>query len=388
MAEKSNKGDLICPVAKKCGGCEYINKSYEKSIKDKFETANALIKKHGRFEGIVSMDNPYHYRNKVSAVFGFENKKIIAGTYEKNSHRIVDTKDCLIEDKIAGEIIQTIKKMCISFKIRAYDEDRGFGFLRHVLIRVGKSSKEVMVVLVTTDVIFPNKNAFIKVLRREHPQITTIVQNINNKNTSMVLGEREIVMYGRGYISDILCNLTFKISPKSFYQVNREQTEKLYNQAIEYADLKGNEVLIDAYSGIGTIGLIASKSVKEVISVELNKDAYRDALTNAKINSIKNVKFFNADATEFINDVAGAEEKIDVVIMDPPRAGSTKEFIQSVGRLKPEKVVYISCNPETLARDLDDFRKVGYKMKRAKLFDCFCYTGHVECVVLMSRERK
>jgi len=385
MAEKSNKGDLICPVAKKCGGCEYINKSYEKSIKDKFETANALIKKHGRFEGIVSMDNPYHYRNKVSAVFGFENKKIIAGTYEKNSHRIVDTKDCLIEDKIAGEIIQTIKKMCISFKIRAYDEDRGFGFLRHVLIRVGKSSKEVMVVLVTTDVIFPNKNAFIKVLRREHPRITTIVQNINNKNTSMVLGELEIVMYGRGYISDILCNLIFKISPKSFYQVNREQTEKLYNQAIEYADLKGNEVLIDAYSGIGTIGLIASRSVKEVISVELNKDAYRDALTNAGINNIKNVKFFNADATKFINDVAGAGEKIDVVIMDPPRAGSTKEFIQSVGRLKPERVVYISCNPETLARDLEDFRKVGYRMKRGKLFDCFCYTGHVEGVCLLSK---
>ena len=227
MAERSNKRDLICPVAKKCGGCDYINKSYEKSIKDKFAAANVLIKKYGKFEGIVSMSNPYHYRNKVSAVFGFENKKIIAGTYEKNSHRVVDTKDCLIEDETATKIIQTIKKMCTSFKIKAYDEDRGIGFLRHVLIRVGKSSKEVMVVLVTADVIFPGKNAFIKVLRKEHPEITTIVQNINNRDTAMVLGDREIIMFGKGFITDKLCNMTFKISPKSFYQVNSEQTEKL-----------------------------------------------------------------------------------------------------------------------------------------------------------------
>ena len=295
MAEGINKGnlktkkDLKCAVAKKCGGCDYINSPYDKHVKEKLELANKLIKKHGKFDGIISMNNPYHYRNKVSAVFGFENKKIIAGTYEKKSHRVVDTKNCLIEDKKASSIIQTIKKMCVSFKIKAYDEDSGFGFLRHVLIRVGKKSGQIMVVLVTSNVIFPNKNAFIKVLRGEHPEITTIVQNINNKNTSMVLGEREIVMYGKGYITDELCGLTFKISPKSFYQVNREQTEKLYSRAIEYAELNGDEVLLDAYSGIGTIGLIASKSVKEVISVELNKDAHKDAITNAKINNIKNI---------------------------------------------------------------------------------------------------
>ena len=296
MAEGINKRnikaskELKCAVAKKCGGCDYINSSYNKHVKEKLDTSNSLIKKYGKFDGIVSMSNPYHYRNKVSAVFGFENKKIIAGTYEKNSHRVVDTKNCLIEDEKAGSIIQTIKKMCVSFKIKAYDEDSGFGFLRHVLIRVGKKSGQIMVVLVTSNVIFPNKNAFIKVLRGEHPEITTIVQNINNKNTSMVLGDREIVMYGKGYITDELCGLTFKISPKSFYQVNREQTEKLYSQAIEYAGLQGNEILLDAYSGIGTIGLIASKSVKEVISVELNKDAHKDAITNAKINNIKNTE--------------------------------------------------------------------------------------------------
>ena len=392
MAERSNKGnlkskkDLKCSVAKKCGGCDYINSPYDKHVKEKLERANSLIKKYGKFDGIVSMDNPYHYRNKVSAVFGFENKKIIAGTYEKNSHRVVDTKNCLIEDEKAGSIIQTIKKMCISFKIKAYDEDTGFGFLRHVLIRVGKKSGQVMVVLVTSNVIFPNKNAFIKVLRGEHPEITTIVQNINNKNTSMVLGDREIVMYGKGYITDELCGLTFKISPKSFYQVNRDQTEKLYSQAIEYAGLQGDEVLLDAYSGIGTIGLIASKSVKEVISVELNKDAHKDAVTNAKINNIKNVKFYNADATHFINDLAAANEKIDVVILDPPRTGSTEEFIASVGRLKSKKVVYVSCNPETLARDLEVFKKQRYRFEKGMVFDCFCHTGHVEGVVLMSRK--
>ena len=394
MAEGINKRnikaskELKCAVAKKCGGCDYINSPYNKHVKEKLELANKLIKKYGKFEGIVSMSNPYHSRNKVSAVFGFENKKIIAGTYEKNSHRVVDTKNCLIEDKKASAIIQTIKKMCISFKIKAYDEDSGFGFLRHVLIRVGKKSGKIMVVLVTSNVIFPNKNAFIKVLRGEHPEITTIVQNVNNKNTSMVLGDREIVMYGKGYITDELCGLTFKISPKSFYQVNRDQTEKLYSQAIEYAGLEGDEVLLDAYSGIGTIGLIASKSVKEVISVELNKDAHKDAITNAKINNIKNVKFYNADATAFINDLAAAGEKIDVVILDPPRTGSTEEFIAAVGRLKPKKVVYVSCNPETLARDLESFKRQMYGFEKGMVFDCFCHTRHAEVVVLMSRKDK
>ena len=391
MAEGNNKRnikaskELKCAVAKKCGGCDYINSSYNKHVKEKLELANKLIKKYGKFDGIVSMSNPYHYRNKVSAVFGFENKKIIAGTYEKNTHRVVDTKNCLIEDKKASAIIRTIKKMCISFKIMAYDEDSGFGFLRHVLIRVGKKSGQIMVVLVTSNVIFQNKNAFIKVLRGEHPEITTIVQNINNKNTSMVLGDREIVMYGKGYITDELCGLTFKISPKSFYQVNRDQTEKLYSQAIEYAGLQGDEVLLDAYSGIGTIGLIASKSVKEVISVELNKDSHKDAITNAKINNIKNVKFYNADATAFINDLAAANEKIDVVILDPPRTGSTEEFIAAVGRLKPKKVVYVSCNPETLARDLEVFKRHKYRFEKGMVVDCFCHTRHVEGVVLLSK---
>ena len=394
MAEGINKGnlktkkDLKCAVAKKCGGCDYINSPYDKHVKEKLELANKLIKKYGKFDRIISMNNPYHYRNKVSAVFGFENKKIIAGTYEKNSHRVVDTKNCLIEDKKASEIIQTIKKMCISFKMKAYDEDSGFGFLRHVLIRVGKKSGQIMVVLVTSNVIFPNKNAFIKVLRGEHPEITTIVQNVNNKNTSMVLGDREIVMYGKGYITDELCGLTFKISPKSFYQVNRDQTEKLYAQAIEYAGLQGDEVLLDAYSGIGTIGLIASKCVKEVISVELNKDAYKDAITNAKINNIKNVKFYNADATAFINNLAAAGEKIDVVILDPPRSGSTEEFIAAVGRLKPKKVVYVSCNPETLARDLEVFKRHKYRFEKGMVVDCFCHTRHVEGVCLVTRKKE
>ena len=394
MAEGINKGnlktkkDFKCAVAKKCGGCDYINSPYDKHVKEKLELANKLIKKYGKFDRIISMSNPYHYRNKVSAVFGFENKKIIAGTYEKNSHRVVDTKNCLIEDKKASAIIQTIKKMCISFKIKAYDEDSGFGFLRHVLIRVGKKSGQIMVVLVTSNVIFPNKNAFIKVLRGENPEITTIVQNVNNKNTSMVLGDREIVMYGKGYITDELCGLTFKISPKSFYQVNRDQTEKLYAQAIEYAGLQGDEVLLDAYSGIGTIGLIASKCVKEVISVELNKDAHKDAITNAKINNIKNVKFYNADATHFINDVAAAGEKIDVVILDPPRTGSTDEFIAAVGRLKPKKVVYVSCNPETLARDLEVFKKHRYRFEKGMVVDCFCHTRHVEGVCLLTRKKE
>ena len=293
---------------------------------------------------------------------------------------------CLIEDQKADEIIVTIRSMLRSFKIRVFDEDTGYGLLRHVLIRRGFTTGEILVVLVTASPVFPSKNNFVKTLREKHPEITTIVQNINGRSTSMVLGDKEHVLYGKGYIEDVLCGLRFRISSRSFYQINSAQTEKLYGKAMELAGLTGKETVLDAYCGIGTIGLIASKHAGKVIGVELNQDAVRDAVQNAKKNGITNAQFFCNDAGRFMSHMAARGESADVVFMDPPRSGSTEEFIDAVALMQPKRVVYISCGPDTLARDLRMFAKHGYKAKEAWPVDLFGWTEHVETVCLLSRK--
>jgi 23S rRNA (uracil1939-C5)-methyltransferase len=242
-----------------------------------------------------------------------------------------------------------------------------------------------MVVLVTATNVFPGKNNFIHALREKHPEITTIVMNLNDKYTSMVLGDKDTVLYGKGYIEDELCGMRFKISPHSFYQINPAQTEVLYRTAIELADFKGNENVIDAYCGVGTIGLIASKHVGQVIGVEMNRDAVKDAVINAKTNGVKNISFVCADAGEYMEQLAGAGERADVVLMDPPRTGSSEAFIRSIGVMKPEKVVYVSCNPETLARDLGGLTKIGYRVRKIVPVDMFPGTEGAEVVCLLSR---
>ena len=275
--------------------------------------------------------------------------------------------------------------MLKSFKIMIYNEDSGYGLLRHVMVRTGFASGEIMVVLVCVSPVFPSKNNFVKALRKLHPEITTIVLNVNDRTDSMVLGKRDIVLFGRGYIEDELCGCTFRISPQSFYQVNPVQTKNLYEKAISLAGLTGNERVMDAYCGIGTIGLIASRDAREVISVELNPDAVRDAVTNAKRNQIKNVSFYQNDAGAFMVSMAEKGEKADVVFMDPPRAGSDEAFLSSVVTLSPKKVVYVSCNPETLARDLRYLTKHGYKAEEAWGYDMFAWSEHVESIVLLSK---
>ena len=334
----------------------------------------------------MGMEQPFHYRNKVHAVFDRDRRgNIISGIYQENTHNVVPVEKCMIEDQKADEIIGTIRGMLKSFKIRIFDEDTGYGLLRHVLIRRGFESGEIMVVLVTASPVFPSKNNFVKALREKHPEITTIVQNINGRGTSMVLGEKEHVLYGKGYIVDTLCGCSFRISSRSFYQVNPVQTEKLYTKALELAGLTGKETVVDAYCGIGTIGIIASKKAGNVIGVELNQDAVRDAINNAKMNQISNIHFFCNDAGRFLVNMAEAGEKADVVIMDPPRSGSTEEFMDSIAKMGAKKVVYVSCNPETLARDLAYMKKLGYKAKEAVGFDMFPATEHVETVVLLSK---
>lgn len=377
---------MKCNISKKCGGCQFQGIPYKEQLKKKQKKEQSLLGAYGKVCPIIGMENPYYYRNKVHAVFDRDRKgNIISGIYEEGTHRVVPVENCLIEDEKSQEIIRTIRGMLKSFKIRTYDEDTGYGLLRHVLIRRGFSTGEIMVVLVTGSPIFPSKNNFVKALRKEHPEITTVVLNVNDRQTSMVLGEREKPIFGPGFIKDRLCGCMFRISPKSFYQVNPVQTERLYKKAIRLADLKGKEKVLDAYCGIGTIGMIASKQVKEVIGVELNRDAVRDAIGNAKGNGVKNIRFYQADAGEFMVAMAEQGEKMDVVFMDPPRAGSDEAFFQSVIKLAPKKVVYISCNPETLARDLGYLTKKKYKVTKICPVDMFPFTDHCEVITCLQR---
>ncbi len=410
-----------CPYAKKCGGCDYQGVDYARQLKEKQDFVQKNVGGYCLVRPIIGMEHPYHYRNKVHAVFdivkggknggtkGTKSKNsgaapgtIISGVYKAGTHDVVNIDACQIEDEVSDAIIRDIRGLLRSFNIKTYDEDTGYGLLRHVLVRRGFHSGEVMVVLVLGSPILPSKNNFVKALRKLHPEITTIAINVNDKRTSMVLGDKESVIYGKGYIEDTLCGCTFRISPKSFYQVNPVQTEVLYRKAIEYAKLTGKERVVDAYCGIGTIGLIAAAKAKEVISVELNRDAVRDAITNAKRNQIKNVQFYNADAGKFMVEMADfrrefAKSKksnelpagtgVDVVFMDPPRAGSDEAFLSSVVKLAPKRVVYVSCNPETLGRDLKYLTKHGYEAVECTPVDMFPWTKHVETVCLLSNRK-
>lgn len=379
---------IKCPLYKKCGGCQIQNLSYEKQLEFKMKKVVGLIGRFHHVEDIIGMENPYHYRNKVQAAFGRDKQnRIISGVYQSSTHKIVPVDDCLIEDKKADEIIVTIRKLIKSFKIKTFDDNKMTGFLRHVLVKRGFSSGEIMVVLVTGEEQFKSKRSFINALLQRHPEITTIVQNINNRRTSLVLGSKSIVLYGEGTINEQLCGYTFSISPKAFYQINPVQTEILYNKAMEFAEISKDDIVIDAYCGTGTIGIIASKYAGRVIGVELNKDAVNDAKNNAKLNGIENIDFVCADAGKYMVGLAKENLKADVVIMDPPRAGSDINFLKSVVKLSPKKVVYISCNPETLKRDLTYLSKNKYKVRKIQPVDMFPHTEHIETVVCLSREK-
>ena len=406
MEKNKTKKAAVCPVAKKCGGCEFQGMPYAEQLRHKEKRVRILLDSFGKVHPIIGMKDPWHYRNKVHAVFDVERRGkhanggrrtagnghakaapggVISGVYKAGTHEVINIDSCEIEDELSSAIIRDIRGLLHSFKIKTYDEDTGYGLLRHVLVRRGFHSGEVMVVLVLGSPILPSKNNFVKALRKLHPEITTVVINVNDKQTSMVLGEKETVIYGKGYIEDTLCGCIFRISPKSFYQVNPVQTEILYNKAIEYAGLTGKECVIDAYCGTGTIGLIAAAKAKEVIGVELNRDAVKDAIINAKRNNIKNEQFYNADAGKFMVELAEQNEKVDVVLMDPPRSGSDEAFLSSVVKLAPKKVVYVSCNPETLARDLKYLTKHGYKALECQPCDMFPFTKHCEAIVALQR---
>ena len=388
MSKPADNSTGSCPNAKKCGGCQLQNMDYERQLAFKQDKVRSLIGAACLVKPIIGMERPFHYRNKVQAAFDTDRRgHIISGVYQSSTHRIVPVDNCLLEDEIADRIIVTIRKMLPRYRLTAYNEYTGKGFLRHVLVKRGFATGEVMVVLVSSTQIFPPQKAFVAELVKLHPEISTVILNVNDKFTSLVLGKQEKVLYGKGTIEDVLCSCRFRISAKSFYQINPVQTEILYNTAIEYAQLTGREAVLDAYCGIGTIGMVASKSAGKVTGVELNADAVKDAIFNARLNDIKNCWFTCGDAGDFMEQMAAEGEKADVVFLDPPRAGSTEKFISSLARMAPDRVVYVSCNPETLARDLRVFHRYGYDAKIAQPVDMFPHTEHVETVCLLSRNK-
>ncbi len=376
-----------CPLYKKCGGCQFQHLPYAEQLRRKQAREIALLGAFGHVEEIVGMRDPTHYRNKVTAAFALDrNRRIVSGVYQPGSHRVVPVDDCLIEDRLADRIIVDIRQMLPSFKMQVYDERSGSGWLRHVMVRRGFQSGEVMVVLVAASPVFPAQKPFVKALLAKYPEIRTVVLNVNDRFTPVVLGEREKILYGPGVIEDTLCGRRFRISPRSFYQINPVQTEILYGTAVDFAALTGTETVLDAYCGVGTIGITASAGAKQVIGVELNRDAVKDAIANARLNGLKNCWFSAGDAGEYMQGMAAAGHRPDTVFLDPPRAGSDERFLRALIKTAPGRVVYVSCDPETLARDLAVLTAGGYQVRRIRPVDMFPFTEHVETVVLMSRK--
>lgn len=383
-----------CPIYDTCGGCQMMHMKYEAQLAWKQQRVEELFKEEkeqGKIAPIIAMESPWNYRHKVYASFGTTKKgELLAGIYEENSHKVVQTQSCRIQHQWANEIVEEIVKLMKKTGTPAYNEDKRTGVLRHVYIRVGEKTGQVMLVFVTGNTEFPAKNVFVEELKKKFPQITTMIQNINGARTSMILGKKEVVLYGKGTIEDELCGLTFEISSASFYQVNPVQTEKLYQTAVGFAGLTGEETVLDTYCGIGTISLVAAKQAKEVIGVELNEAAWRDAKKNAKKNDCENVKFVAADASEYMARLAKGEitleRKPEVVFMDPTRSGSDGKFLNALAQLAPKKIVYISCNPVTQKVDTDILKKKGYEIEKIQAVDCFCHTYHCETVCLLSRK--
>ena len=382
------KSTSRCSIYKKCGGCTLLHLPYEEQLRMKQERIDALLADFCVPEPIVKMKNPDHYRAKVTSVFSYDRKgKPVCGIYRENSHEVVPVKTCMLEDLRADRIVQTIFDLLPSFKIRIYDEDLGTGLLRYVQVRTARKTGQIMVTLVTADPVFPSRNNFVKALRKAHPEITTIVQNINPEKTTMVLGERERVLFGTGYIEDEVCGCRFRLSSRSFFQVNPIQTEKLYNIAVDMAGLSGRQTVLDAYCGVGTIGIIAASHCRQVLSVELNPDAVKNARENALLNGCTNVQVMQGDAGTFMRRTAeeAADRKVDVLFLDPPRSGASETFLASAVQLAPPKIVYVSCDPETLARDLGYLTQNGYRVKKAVPVDMFPHTGHIETIVLLQK---
>lgn len=377
-----------CATYKRCGGCNLRHIDYEEPLNIKQNTVQNLVNKtlnnKIKVEMTVGMGNPYNYRNKAQYPVGFDKSgEPVMGVYAKRTHEIIPMRNCMIQNPVSEKIANVVLGFFIKNNIPIYNEKNGEGLLRHIVIKVGIKTHEIMCILVLNKKELKKEKELIKVLIREFPEIKTIVKNYNMKNTNVILGNENEVIYGDGYIYDELGDYTFKISPLSFYQINPIQTEALYNIAIEMADLKKTDTLFDLYCGIGTIGIFASPYVNKVYGIEIVKQAIEDAKENANINNIRNIEFFAGDVEKVFENVLKEHNvKPDVIFVDPPRKGLDKHTIENILNIKPEKIVYISCNPASLVRDLKLLEE-SYEIKKIQPVDMFPFTSNVECCAVM-----
>ena len=381
--------EVDCKTYKRCGGCNLRHIRYNETLLIKRNIVQNLVNKNlsskPKVQETLGMDEPYNYRNKAQYPVGQdkENKPII-GVFANRTHEIIPIENCLIQDEKTEEIAKFIINYFSENNISVYNEETRNGLIRHIVTKIGKKTNEIMVIIVINGDKIPNEKEFVKVLTQNFPKIKTIVKNINKNNTNVILGKKNINLYGDGYIKDKLGDLIFKISPLSFYQVNPVQAEKLYRIGIESANITKEDIVFDLYCGIGTISLFMAKYAKKVYGVEIVEEAIKDAKENAKINNIENTEFIAGDVEEVLNDLIN-NKKItpDIVMVDPPRKGLDNISIQNIIKIKPKRMIYISCNPATLVRDLKELEKI-YEIKEIKPVDMFPFTSHVECVCILN----
>ena len=388
IQKSKNRTESDCSTYKRCGGCSLRHIKYSETLNMKRNSvqslANKMLNTKIKVENTVGMENPYHYRNKAQYPVGIDKSgNPVIGVFANRTHEIIPIEKCLIQDERTEEIAKYIVNYITRNNISIYNEKTRKGLVRHIVTKIGKRTNEIMVILVINGNEIPDENKLVKELTSKFTNIKTIIKNINKKNTNVILGEKNVTIYGNGYIKDKLGNLTFKISPASFYQVNPSQAEKLYKIGVDAADITKEDVVFDLYCGIGTISLFMAQYAKKVYGIEIVEQAVKDAVENAKMNGINNAEFIAGDVENVLDDLINVQKIMpDIVMVDPPRRGLDKTSIKNMLEIKPKKIVYISCNPATLMRDLKELEG-AYEIKSIKPVDMFPFTGHVECCALL-----
>ena len=381
--KSAHRKKVICPIFHECGGCDFLHMTYDYQLELKQENVENLFKENFndvKINEIIKSEQPLHYRHKVVLSATTSKKKLRLGLYREQTKKVIPFLDCFIHDKSTNQVLRTIEMLLNKYKIPAYDIDTNQGILKHVLIRKSYARKDLMVVFVTNGNLLPNAKKISQDLVKAHDQVKTTIQNIHKKKTHLVLLSEEKVIYGPGYIIDQIGDISFKLSAQSFYQINPEQMFKLYNKAIEMANISPTDVILDTYSGIGTLSLLLSKKAKKVYAIEVNQDAHKDALDNKIFNKMTNIEFILGDVGEKMKEI---KQEIDILFMDPTREGASLDFLNDVLLLKPKKIVYISCEPKTQVRDLKTL-KPYYHIIDVQPVDMFSQTTHVESIVLLS----
>ncbi|MBU3179667.1 23S rRNA (uracil(1939)-C(5))-methyltransferase RlmD [Clostridium psychrophilum] len=391
IEESISRVNPICSIYKNCGGCNVQHIDYESQLDFKTNRVMQAVNRIGKLDKVIvhptlGMENPYNYRNKVQLPVSNNDEVVKIGFYAARSHEIINMQVCHIQDKVADVVVKLTKQWIKKFDIETYTEENHGGILRHIMIRRGFKTGQVMVVLVTNGEILPHKEEFVTLITKKIKGIVSIIQNVNSEKTNVILGLHNITLWGKDTITDYIGKFKFEVSPLSFFQVNSIQTDVLYSKALEYANLNGGEVVLDAYCGTGTISLFLSQKAKKVYGIEIVSDAISNAKKNAKENEVDNTEFIVGDAEKVITNLICEGVNVDVVIVDPPRKGCEKTFLESISKMKPKTIVYVSCDPGTLARDLGILDELGYNTIEIQPVDMFPQTAHIECVTRISRK--